>query len=113
MPDFLTHLFNPFRVGGWVIVSGPEENRIAPSTNYGKLAEADPNLLKDYERITRIAAIIGDKEIMEEGTRELILAENSATVNAMRGTGALNISAEVGDQLIEAMSVYAYKVIGV
>lgn len=96
---------------GWVI-GGPLVANF-PGTSFGRLAEADPNLVKNYERATRLAALTGDKEILAHGARELILAESVAIVSAMKGAGILDISEDGVGRLAEAMSLYAYRMIGV
>lgn len=84
-----------------------------PGTAFGKLAEADPNLVKNYERAMQIAALTGERAILQQGTRDVILAESVAVINAMRNTKVLDVSAEGGSRLAEAMSLYAYKAMGI
>lgn len=96
---------------GWVW-GGPVQPRFA-GTNFAKLAEADPKLAKNYERAIQLATIAGEKELLEQGVRELILAESIAVVSAMKNAGVLDITDEGVGRLSEAMSAYVYRMAGV
>lgn len=98
-------------VAAWVTVYETETQSSA-SAGMGKLSKIDPDLSTNYERINRIGVITGDKQIIEQNTRDLILLETSAVVNAMRNSGILNITAKKCDEIIETMTAYNYKVLG-
>ncbi len=81
--------------------------------SFGKLAEADPNLTKSHERAMKIAALTGENAILEESARAVMLAESVAVIQALRNTQVLDISSDSADRLAEAMTLYAYKAMGV
>ncbi|XUP36585.1 hypothetical protein WAE31_00735 (plasmid) [Xanthomonas axonopodis pv. vasculorum] len=83
------------------------------ATSFGKLAEADPNLTKSYERAMKIAALTGERAILEESARAVMLAESVAVIQALRNTQILDISSESADRIAEAIALYAYKAMGV
>lgn len=98
-------------VAGWVI-GGPLDSLVS-TTSFGKLAEVDPNLVKNYERVAKIAALTGEREIIEQGARDLVISECAAIVNAMRTVGIIQVSDASADRIIETLSLYAYKTVGV
>ncbi|MCD9087700.1 hypothetical protein [Stenotrophomonas sp. SY1] len=101
-------------VAVWVIggpVAGAQ--RSFSNTNFAKLLEADPTLSSSYERVARIAALTGDPEIFNEGTRSLITAECGAIIGAMRQQNIIRLNNDGADRLIEALSTYSYRVVGV
>ena len=96
----------------WV-VGGPLEKSSLSNTGFGKLLEADPALSSNFERVARIAALTGDRQILQEGTRNLITAECTAIIGAMRQENIIRISNEGANRLVEALSTYSYKMVGV
>lgn len=96
---------------GWV-VGGPLEKAVS-GTSFGKLAEADPALITNFERVTKIAALTGEKEIVEQGARELIIAECSAIVQALRTADLIHVKDDAAERIIETMAIYAYRMVGV
>ncbi|AZR25646.1 hypothetical protein NX80_003125 [Xanthomonas vasicola pv. arecae] len=100
---------------GWVW-GGPGTSSspaMQPATSLGKLAEADPNLTKSYERAMKIAALTGESAILEESARSVMLAESVPVIQALRNTQILEISSESADRIAETIALYAYKAVGV
>lgn len=94
-------------ITAWVSVHGPNQGG-SPR----RLAMLDSQLSEDMERIGKISAFSGDREILVRGMQELVITEITSVVTAMQNSGLLSLSPTQSERIIEAMSTYAIKTTG-
>jgi len=82
----------------------------APFT--GTMAKLDPALIRNSERAMRLAKIMNSPGLQIQAIKDVIRAEISAFMKAMRNSGLLPVNDEHLALATEATTAYTYRVIG-
>jgi hypothetical protein len=75
------------------------------------IARLEPGLLENYERLSRIAAITGDRAIADHAIEALVRDESAAVVGAMEAAGLIHVHPDQRQATVAALAAYARRVV--
>ncbi len=86
-------------------------NVVSPPFN-GTYAKLDPAMVRNLDRSIKLAALTRDGNVQIEATRALIGTEVAAVLGALRDVGLLQVQTERFGEVVDAVSTYSYKALG-
>lgn len=86
-------------------------NVVSPPFN-GTYAKLDPAMVRNLDRSIKLAALTRDGNVQIEATRALIGTEVAAVLGALRDVGLLQVQTERFSDVVDAVSAYSYKALG-
>jgi len=72
-------------------------------------ARLEPTMMDNYQRLSRIAAITGDKALAKHAIETLVRDESAAIIGAMESTGLIRIHPSRRNETIESFTAFALK----